>query len=625
MENRHRRTIAPARACTAVAAALTLAWLASDLPAHGGQYRQPTPSQGAPDVVAIPATWRTWWDTNKEPYLRRATHSGRGPTTHSDDFYLGVRKSRPVVDIHAITADDRRARIVPALAALMDADRSRDVQSACLVALGKIGLDAPGIALDELLASRLTRNDQEVRETAALALGISGRDTPLDRLLALLNDQPAGRKLVGQDRVNDRVRTFAAYGLALIARRLGQPALQTQIYEQLHDVLHDRKIKSRDLRVAAVLGIGILRKDAARAADKRLAWRAIEDLLAWFEQDKGAGEELIQGHAPVSIARLLGPGSSRLHQRCKQAFLKTLTASSRRGNAILRGSAIALGVMAQSAEQHADDAEISTGLRKAYSRGLEPHVRMFSAIAVAKIGGKSNRDWLLREYPRSSKAMEKPWIAIALGVLAAESKQAGHVDEEIANLLLDELRNASQVDMRTPLTIAVGLCGHEPASPTLLAMLADRADNERFAAYLCTSIGLLGDHKAIPALIKVLETSKRRPFVLQQCAIALGQLGDATVTKRLVDMLRSNDSVAVLSSVATAISRIRDRRAVDSLIALTKDKEIPALGRAFVAAALGGVGDKDLLPWNHPLTKDANFADPVDTLTNGSSGVLDIL
>ena len=60
-------------------------------------------------------------------------------------------------------------------------------------------------------------------------------------------------------------------------------------------------------------------------------------------------------------------------------------------------------------------------------------------------------------------------------------------------------------------------------------------------------------------------------------------------------------------------------------IELTQDRGLTKLGRAFAAAALGGVGDKDLLPWNVPLSVDVNYATGIDTLTNGSTGVLDIL
>ena len=90
-------------------------------------------------------------------------------------------------------------------------------------------------------------------------------------------------------------------------------------------------------------------------------------------------------------------------------------------------------------------------------------------------------------------------------------------------------------------------------------------------------------------------------------------------------LLKDCDSVAVLAAIASAISRIGDRRAIDTLIQLSQNREMSKLGRAFVAAALGGIGDKDELPWNVPLSIDTNYATGVDTLTNGSTGVLDIL
>ena len=598
--------------------------LAACLPAHGGQYRSVTPNAKSADVVPASASWQAWWESNKEPFLRRDAPGATAPVTGSDDFYLGRRRP-DVVATEKSTVDDRRSRIVPALAALMEHERLRDVQSACLIALGKVGLDAPGIDIEQLMAARIPRDDQEVRETAVLALGISGRKTAVPRLLALLRNDADGKKLADQAEVGERIRTFAAYGLALIARRSAEPVLQQEVHELLWSLLRDPAIVSRDLRVACVLGIGILRADPDRSSDKRLGWRAVEQLLGWFEQDLGAGEEFVQEHAPISIARLLGNGTSPLHQRCKKAFVACLESGSRRGNAILSSAAIALGMMSLPPESHADDAASSKALQHSYDRGAEEHVRMFSVMALGRIGGAGNRNWLLSEYQHGNKTMEKPWLAIGLGVIAAGAARRGAVDEEIARLLLQELVAASHEDMITPLAVAVGLTGHKAAAPRVLELLRDRAENERVTGYLCAGLGLLGDPSAVPALVEVLEQSQRRPFALQQCAVALGSLGDAQVTQRLVKMLREGSSVAVLAALASAITRIGDRSAIDALIAASADEEVPKLGRAFVAAALGGVGDKDPLPWHLPLSVDANYSSPVDTLTNGATGILDIL
>ena len=158
-----------------------------------------------------------------------------------------------------------------------------------------------------------------------------------------------------------------------------------------------------------------------------------------------------------------------------------------------------------------------------------------------------------------------------------------------------------------------------------MQMLHDEEGQERLAGYLCVSLGLLGDPTTAPTLTAILERSQRRPFLLQQAAVALGRLGDKNAMLRLLEMLQRSESVAVLSALAIAIGDIGDRRSIDPLVELSRDMELTKLGRAFVAAALGGVGDKDVMPWNVPLSEDCNYAAAVDTLTNGATGVLDIL
>jgi HEAT repeat protein len=113
--------------------------------------------------------------------------------------------------------------------------------------------------------------------------------------------------------------------------------------------------------------------------------------------------------------------------------------------------------------------------------------------------------------------------------------------------------------------------------------------------------------------------------VLQQAAVGLGRLGDVDANQKLVAMIERSESVAVLAALANAIGQIGDRRAIPLLVALTKDDAQTKLGRAFAAAALGGVCERHALPWNLPLSRDANYGAPVDTLSNGATGVLDIL
>ncbi|MFN3243244.1 MAG: HEAT repeat domain-containing protein [Planctomycetota bacterium] len=631
--------------------------LAAGLSAHGGQYRgpkiiplpvqlppgvprapltprstpapTPAPTTGARDVVAFSRTWQTWWEFNKEPFLVPRVRGEQAPVTGSDDFYLGPRGSKRTFDVLKPTDEDRTDRIVPALAALIERERNRDVQTACLVALGKVGRDGKDdngklIELEALIRSRVSRDNQEVRETAVLSLGIAGRREALGILTDLFEDTAAGRKLADRSKVRKRTRAYAAYGLGLLARRVGDPALSQQVHDVLWRALTDDEYDDRDLRVAIVSGLGVLRADPDRSADKRLGWQAAENLMQWFEQDLGPTEESLQAHAPIAVARLLGRGTSRVHLRVKERLAATLNARKRRGQPILQSCAIALGMLAVPAEQRAGDEPFSEALRIYYQKGKDRTAQQLALISLGRIGGGENREWLSKMYSRA-RADFQPWAALALGLQAKPAAEAGTPDVVIGEMLLDDLEDASTDDLRSALAVAVGLTGLRDAAPTMLRLLKKHEGDVRTAGYLAIGLGLLQDTKSVAHLGEVMQRSARRPFLLQQCAVALGVLGDRHANDQLLGLLENSESVAVLAAIASSISRIGDRRAIGRLIEMTDDKGLTKLGRAFVAAALGGVGDKDELPWNVPLSVDVNYATGIDTLTNGSTGVLDIL
>jgi HEAT repeat protein len=628
--------------------------LLAALPAHGGQYRAPVsavppppppgpgggPGGPAPPAPSAPkpgvatgvaavaednSGWATWWEFNKEPFLAQRQAPDSGPVSGSDDFYIGFRRAAAPVDMLAPTELDLRDRIVPTLGRLLEKERNRDIVTACLVALGKVGRDAPGFDLEAALSAHIARDDQEVRETAVLSLGIAGRDRALSTLASLLRDTAEGRKLSERNEVADRTRAFAAYGLGLLAMRKDDAAFKQQVHDLLWPMLLDKEIKSRDLQTAVVNALGILRCHPERGAQKRLLWQTVEELLDWFADGSGRLDEPVQAQAPIAIARLLGRGSSDLHRKCKQQFAEELWAKHKRGNAILQSAAIALGDLALPKEQLADDAPFSEVLQQTYARGSDRQARWFALIALGRIGGTQNREFLLAAYDRSNKASERPWVALALGLLAAGGASRGEVDAPIARLLLEDLQAIQNNEVQGALAVALGLTGHTQSAPVVMRLLRDHEAEQVMAGYFCVSLALLGEKGAVPMLSAILERSERRPFLLQQCAVALGRLGDKEASLRLVTMMQKSESVAVLSALAVAVGRIGDRRAIEPLIEMTKNDELTRLARAFVCAALGGVGDKDPLPWNVPLTVDCNYAAPADTLTNGSTGVLDIL
>ncbi|HIE69623.1 MAG TPA: hypothetical protein EYP98_05350 [Planctomycetes bacterium] len=83
--------------------------------------------------------------------------------------------------------------------------------------------------------------------------------------------------------------------------------------------------------------------------------------------------------------------------------------------------------------------------------------------------------------------------------------------------------------------------------------------------------------------------------------------------------------MAVLAAAASAIGFIGDKRSIEPLKTLLFDDKLGDLSRAFAAVALGGIADKEPLPWNSKISTNMNYRASVETLTNGSSGILDIL
>jgi HEAT repeat protein len=628
---------------------------AAVLPAHGGQYRGPglpnvpnygprslpvvptggpagpsAPSPGAPTTGAGPSiadeiSWQVWWEVNKDPFVQQDTTIPVGPTTGSDDFYLGRRRPEARADTLLPTEADLTDRVVPAIAALMEGERNRDVQTAGLMALAKIGRDGAGVELLPLLASRLARDDQEVRETAALALAVAGRPESTPALLALLANDAEGRRLCGAQKVSDRTRAFAAYGLGLASRRSSDGPQRQRVHDALWRVVADADEKSRDLRVAAINGLGVM-CDPAQSGHKHLAWQTVEALLDWYQRDLGRGDEAVQAHAPVAIGRLLGRGTSQLHQRCKQHFAGVLAAGKKRSNPILQSAALALGMLAVGSDAHAEDALVEKALQVCFEKGVDRLTRYFAVMAMGRIGGAANREWLLLAYTRANKVTERPWLALASGLIANAALAAGgEPDVVLATMLVDDLADTRQPEVQGALAVAIGLTGWSGAVPAMKRWLRDSEHQETLAGYFCVGIAMLGDASVAPTLLDILQRSKRRPFLLLQAAVGLGRLGDREATQRLLAMLKESESVAVLAAIANAIGQIGDRRAIEPLLAMAQDDELTKLARAFVAAALGGVGDASPLPWNHPFSRDSNFGAPVDTLSNGATGILDIL
>ena len=80
-----------------------------------------------------------------------------------------------------------------------------------------------------------------------------------------------------------------------------------------------------------------------------------------------------------------------------------------------------------------------------------------------------------------------------------------------------------------------------------------------------------------------------------------------------------------MAAVSNALVQIGDRDSINPLREMLLDEGQPEMTRAFAAVALGGIADKEKLPWNAKLAVDMNYRAAVETLIQSGAGVLEIL
>ena len=606
----------------------------SGVPGSAGFTSQSGGRTGGASITPDLGRWQFWWEFNRAPYidLKEAIHAAR-PVTGSDDFWMGVGRRDDGIDSQQPTERDVLERILPALKRALDSTDDNDIVSSCLVALGKIGMDHDDFEILEVMRPFLSSSNQEIRETAALSMGISQMPEAIEDLVELAKDTPKGRTLCKRSEVDHRTRSFACYGLGLIAHATSNVDSKRKCYQTLAEVLAETTASfvDRNIPVAAINGIRLVRPNPSGGAKhEQLLDDCVSTLWSYYEKETGQGEQQVQAHVPPAIAQLLGRGGDKTGQY-KDAFADLLAGKlGKHNNALYQSAVVALGTLCQPEELEQGDKKYSDALLKYSSTGKNEQARYFCLMALGQIGGNRNRNELLKAFDRGSRAMVKPWAAISLGALAFRAAEAAGgkavVDETIGQALSKEITQIKNPETQAAIAVALGLCKFKQAEGDLMALLHKNKHRDELAGYLCIGLALMDSKRAEPDIRNVVQASLRRPDRLKQAAIALGKLGDKSVTSLLHRMLEDpSKNVAKLSAISSALGFIGDRRTIDPLITMLHDESITELSRAFAAVALGGVADKESLPWNSKIAVDMNYRAAVETLTNGVTGVLDIL
>ncbi|MFO1078838.1 MAG: HEAT repeat domain-containing protein [Planctomycetota bacterium] len=587
--------------------------------------------------------WEFWWEFNKAPYLALKDSLGRGVVTGSDDFFLGPTRRAEGSDRQRPSDRDVDDGVLPALKRALDAAAPQDVDvvTSCMVAMAKVGHDHPTFHLVDVFEPRLAAGNQEIRESAALALGIAGiADEPVvDLLIGLAHDDARGRRAAGNQAVDERTRTFAVYGLGLVAHANGRLALQRRVFDAVRDLVASPPASTRNLCVAAIHATSLLDL-GTEDGDEALRSEAVEHLASYYGKRLGPGDELMQAHCATAIAKLLGRRHTQ-SARFRELFARDLAVregKNRRAADTQRACALALGQLGlpieESSAKDGPEMAVANTLLDAAHQARDVQTRYFALLALGQIGGKRARDLLLREFD-TTNGLGQTWAALALGVYAFHLRKNVTDDQRdaaerliatIAETLekaFDTERNGSVLGA---LAIGLGLCKHNAAAPLIEQRLSGLLAQPEVAGYLCIGLALMKERAAIPRLREIVETSTRKPQLLQQAVIALGVLGDRDIAVRLQNLLKADDgNLARFSAIASGLSFIGDRRSIPDLCAMLGEPSLAQLPRAFAAVALGGIADRSPLPWNSAIGVDTNYRASTETLTNQSTGILDIL
>lgn len=613
------------------------------------------PSTGAAGDAGPDLTeWTFWWEFNKDPYLDLKTRIRQGDSDSGvEGFFFGQSPGRSLKDAFRPSEPQIRNEVVPALVRALESETHNDIVTGCLIALAKIG-DAPDEAgtsrFAPLLARSLASKTLEIRETAAVALGILAHRSGIELLEALVEGGAAGRALVGQSEVDVRTRTFAAYGLGLIGNR-AQEADRARIVARLGRTLAAGA--PRDLEVACVIALGLVpvatieslaqpeKNGRVPPETSRLA--QLDFLLALLVDRER--DHLVRAHCPTALARLLADLPPELHAARRatiaEACLARLEPRAREQNEVLQGAVQALGLLGTNDDASALDRRIRLALARVEG---DVSARNFALIALAKLGARTApgavdpegglaavRSALVAELT-DGKGQRRSWAALACGVLGHELRRPGNGAH---GATLDALQRAVRHDLATEsknpshlgsLAVAAGLLGDVESKPLLVERLRKERD-EGARGYVALGLGLMNAREALEELEAVVAASKYLPDLLKQSAIALGLMGDKSAVPALIEQLESARGLATQAALSKALGFIGDRRSIEPLARMLANQDLTAGARGFAAVALGIVADKEDLPWNAKIALDLNYRAATPTLTSAAAGtgILDIL
>ena len=613
------------------------------------------PSGPSIPTGALGAPWEPWWAFNRDPYLnlKAVLHEG-DLILGSDSYFLGHESHGLVRDQLRPSEQVIRGEVVPALSRVLETETDNDLVTGALIALAKIGDADPRPADARPLAATflpfLASPNQEIAETAAVALGILADDGSVQLLGDLLRDSEAGRELVGSEvDVPWRTRAFAAYGLGLIGHRTSDLDVQRVVLDLLRQTLEGDALSmaTPDVGVACLSAMSIVPLPVDPLCSVSLGRRKASPSccrrgqIEWLRElaKRPQLNYVLRSHVPTSLARLSRnvPLDPQLRVLVAGDLIELATGKAKVQHDLRASAVLGLGMIGSAGVSEVD-AKIAEALTAVVSDSRQPEVRTLALIALGQSGGRRSakvpadpgrvaqvRKFLLEQLA-DGRSTDRPWAGLALGLQERAAVAAGlEPSKSVRDALRVQLTSTRSPTHVGAYAIACGVMRDDEAAKVMTAKLAELSE-DRSRGYLCIGLGLMNAREGLEPLRELLAKSRYRPLLMREAAISLGLLGDKNVVDDLIGELRRATSLTTQSSIASALGTIGDARSIAPLLEMLQDEEINVRARAFAAVALGIVADKEPLPWNAKIAVGANYLAGTPTLTDGvGKGILDIL
>lgn len=534
-------------------------------------------------------SWEYWWEVHRDaylfPHLNPVPPGGEGTIDSDHADSPSTLDAEEKIDLDEIGKT---------LRSILAGTDHADLVEACFVTLGRIG----GMAgrsdptLVPRLSSYLSDPRPEIAGAAVVAIVHADQAESVPVLLALTRDTEEGRRLAGAEVVPQRLRTFALYGLGVLARRSGDAELCGTVARIAGAWIDDEPLVT-DPAAAAVITMGLTGEGGLGS---------LRDLLLRDDLPDG-----LEGHAMTSLAQIVSdrPPSDPDRQRVTRRLVDRLLKSEGIGVECTRSVVLGLGELGY-AGYAAVDKEIRAALQGVVWASDDLQARGVALISLAHIGGRHGDDpeqgpivrkigdFLLHEAEGHDRDV-RPWAILAVGILGhaiADSESGQELLPDLATRLITMLKGERPLETVATIALSLGLLSASEPEGFLRAVLENTDDGE-IRGCIVIGLALAGARDAIPALWRTLEASRYRPDLLQHTAMALAILGDRAVAPYLNEALPDREEGATQWAVASAMGLVGDPRSASPLLTFLQRGDVSPRAKAFVVPALGTMVDRE--------------------------------